>query len=131
METAVQHEACEVHAEPSRKLELFISRALMVGVSLSGIVIGLGLLLLLLTGEGGYPAGQYPIAPAALAAGVVALKPYAVINLGLILLVFTPIFRVAASAVAFVAERDHLYAVISLLVLVILLISLASGKVAH
>lgn len=48
----------------------------------------------------------------------------ALIQLGLILLVLTPIARVAVALVGFLLERDRLYAVVSLIVLAILAFSL-------
>ena len=49
-----------------------------------------------------------------------------VIMLGLLLLVATPVARVAFTAVAFAFERDRTYVVVALVVLVLLLTSLAS-----
>jgi uncharacterized membrane protein len=48
----------------------------------------------------------------------------AIIQLGLILLIGTPIARVIFSVFAFAVQRDYLYVVITLIVLVILLYSL-------
>jgi uncharacterized membrane protein len=47
-----------------------------------------------------------------------------VIQLGLLLLIATPIARVALTAVAFAAERDRIYVLVALLVLSLLLKSL-------
>ncbi len=47
-----------------------------------------------------------------------------VIQLGLLLLIATPIARVALTAVAFAAERDRTYVLVALLVLALLLKSL-------
>jgi uncharacterized membrane protein len=49
--------------------------------------------------------------------------------LGLLLLIATPIARVAFSLVAFMLERDRTYVVITAIVLTILLYSLVSGAV--
>jgi uncharacterized membrane protein len=46
------------------------------------------------------------------------------IQLGLLLLIATPVARVAVAIVGFALERDRLYTVISLIVLLILLASL-------
>jgi uncharacterized membrane protein len=52
----------------------------------------------------------------------------AIIQLGLLLLIATPVARVVFSAVAFAVERDNMYVVITLIVLGVLLYSLlASG----
>ncbi|MBK7977032.1 MAG: DUF1634 domain-containing protein [Deltaproteobacteria bacterium] len=49
------------------------------------------------------------------------------IQLGLLLLIATPIARVAFAAVAFALERDRLYTAIAALVLAILVVSLMTG----
>lgn len=47
-----------------------------------------------------------------------------IIQLGLLILVATPVFRVVMAAVGFLFEKDWMYVAVSLLVLVILLYSL-------
>ena len=54
-------------------------------------------------------------------------EPDAVISLGLLLLIATPIMRVAASVLLFLAQRDYRYVAITLFVLAVLLISLRGG----
>jgi len=60
--------------------------------------------------------------------GVVASAAHwnsqALIQLGLLLLIATPVARVAMAVVGFTLERDRLYAVVSLIVLAILAFSL-------
>src|SRR6266705_1836177 len=56
-------------------------------------------------------------------AGLLVLRPQAVIALGLLLLIATPIVRVMVSIVAFALERDHHFVLITSLVLAILLLS--------
>lgn len=51
----------------------------------------------------------------------------AIIQLGLVLLIVTPILRVALSAIAFIAEKDRLYVALTLVVLGLLLYSLLAG----
>jgi uncharacterized membrane protein len=53
--------------------------------------------------------------------------PEAIIELGLLLLILTPIARVAFSVVAFARERDSMYVVMTLVVLAVLLYSLLAG----
>lgn len=55
---------------------------------------------------------------------VFALEPRGVLQLGLLLLILTPIARVMFSAVAFAFEGDRMYVVFTLLVLAVLLYSL-------
>jgi uncharacterized membrane protein len=53
------------------------------------------------------------------------LHPSGLIQLGLIVLILTPIARVALSAVAFALQHDRLYVVLTLFVLAILLLGLS------
>jgi uncharacterized membrane protein YfcA/uncharacterized membrane protein len=57
-------------------------------------------------------------------AGLLILRPQAVIALGLLLLIATPVVRVAISIVAFAVERDRRFVIITSLVLLILLFSI-------
>lgn len=57
-----------------------------------------------------------------------ALRGRGIIQLGLLLLIATPVARVAFSIAAFAMQRDRLYVVVTLMVLAILLYSLTSGQ---
>jgi uncharacterized membrane protein len=57
------------------------------------------------------------------------LKGQAIIQLGIILLIATPILRVICSAIGFVLEKDYMYVAISVLVLCIIFMSTISGQV--
>jgi uncharacterized membrane protein len=59
--------------------------------------------------------------------GVITMKGQAIIQLGIILLIATPVIRVAFSAVGFLLEKDYLYTFITLIVLLIILASMISG----
>ncbi len=59
---------------------------------------------------------------------VVALNARAVVQLGLLLLVATPVARVAFSAFAFAAQRDRAFVLITLFVLAVLAFSLFGGS---
>ena len=52
------------------------------------------------------------------------LNSTSLIQLGLLILIATPVARVALAVVGFALERDRLYAVVSLIVLLILVFSL-------
>lgn len=110
-------------------MEVVLSRSLQVGVLLSAAVICAGLAMFLVTGSGGYPGGGFPTSPAAVLRGAVAGKPYAVILAGLMLLIATPVFRVAVSIVEFAREKDHAFVVITAAVLGILILSFLLGRV--
>jgi len=56
-----------------------------------------------------------------------AQRGQAIVTLGLLLLIATPIARVAFSVAAFIVERDRVYVVITIVVLALLLLSLLFG----
>lgn len=59
--------------------------------------------------------------------GAVTLHAAAVIQLGLVLLIATPVARVAMSLVAFILQRDRVYIVVTSIVLALLIYSLTGG----
>jgi len=59
--------------------------------------------------------------------GILAFKGQAIIQLGIVLLIATPILRIVFSAIGFVLEKDYMYLGISLLVLGIIFFSMMSG----
>ncbi len=131
--------------EPITWMELMISYVLRWGVLLSSGIIALGIIRLALTHDTGYASilphhlgdilayhrsvgpGTFPTDFGAVWAGAMAGKPYAIIALGILLLIATPVVRVALSVVFFVVEQDWLYVGITVFVLVVLLVSLFTG----
>lgn len=96
---------------------------------MSAAIILTGLLLLFHPGGlSGHVPGTFPSTLDQVWSGVLNLQPQAVIALGLLLLIATPVITVTTSAVAFAVERDRRYVLISLIVLAILLASLLIGK---
>lgn len=92
---------------------------------LSASIVLLGLLMLVLR-PGGFTVQELLNFPQTLNqvwAGLLLLHPHAVIALGLLLLIATPIVSVMVSIVAFALERDRNFVVITALVLTILLLS--------
>ncbi len=61
--------------------------------------------------------------------GVLNGRGQAIIQLGIIILIATPVLRVAFSVIAFAIEKDHLYTIISLLVLLIIVGSMLTGRI--
>jgi uncharacterized membrane protein len=59
---------------------------------------------------------------------VLALHTRGLIQLGLLLLIATPVARVAFSILAFALQRDRTYVVVTLIVLGVLIYSLAGGS---
>lgn len=109
-------------------MELLISRVLEVGVLTSASVIALGLLLYIIEGHSGYPPVGFPRTLRAVGVGLATFRPYAVITLGLLLLILTPVIRVAAGIVAFLLERDSTYVIVTCYVLAVLIMSFFLGR---
>lgn len=59
--------------------------------------------------------------------GALDLRGRAIIQLGIILLIATPITRVLLSAISFAVEKDYLYVGIALVVLAIITVSMLGG----
>jgi uncharacterized membrane protein len=106
-----------------------VSTVLLVGVVTSAAFIAAGLLGAFVVGWNGSlfgagPATTDPTDFSAALPGLAALRPIALAQTGLLILIATPVLRIVASVLAFALEGDELYAAITSVVLVILLVSL-------
>ena len=122
--------------QEERGLAVVVAWILVLGVVVSALVVAGGLGLLLLTGHTGYhnsfdprlitrpDSVAFPTRLDGVLRGVLELRSFAIIELGLLLLIATPVLRVAASVLLFLAEGDRLYAAITALVLLLLLVSI-------
>ena len=116
-----------------QRVEQIIGNLLRIGVILSVIVVAVGGILYL-SEHGHEPLGDrtFTGVPAYLAdvgsiiRGGLSLDSLAVIQLGLLLLILTPVARVVFTVFAFLWQRDYLYTVVTVVVLGILLFSLLS-----
>jgi uncharacterized membrane protein len=111
------------------RFRTLVSGILIVGVTLAATLMVLGFAGSLLVGwEGsltGAAAGATGLADfSAMGDSLSALRPVGIAQLGLVVLIATPVLRVAASCLAFALEGDRLYAALTLAVLAILLVSL-------
>jgi uncharacterized membrane protein len=115
------------------QVEAVVGNLLRIGVMLAAAVVCLGGALYLIRHGARVPHyGVFHGEPADLrsVSGIVtdalSLQGRGVIQLGLLLLA-TPVARVAFSAFAFTQRRDGIYVIISLVVLAVLLYSLVGG----
>ncbi len=115
-------------------IEVIVGNLLRTGVLLAGAVVVIGGAIFL--ARHGRAVPQYHVfhgEPVALCtvSGIVreavSLRGRDIIQLGLLLLIATPILRVAFSVVGFALERDCLYVGVTLVVLAVLVFSLAGG----
>jgi uncharacterized membrane protein len=115
-------------------MELIMGRLLQVGVLLAASVVLVGGVLYAVAHAGSlvdyrvFTARPIQVRhPAALLGGIARGDPSAIIELGILLLVATPICRVIFAVVAFAVERDRLYVAISLAVLTVLVYGMLRG----
>lgn len=112
-----------------RQAELVISYVLRGGVVVSAVIITLGIVWFYLQmAITGHATLTYPHSLGGIIQRLIGGEPLALVALGLLVLLLTPILRVAISIIVFALERDWLYTVITMLVLLILLISLLLGR---
>ena len=133
-----QPDRSSAQSQPShdtlQPIEIIISFILRGGVLLSGGIILLGTLLYFLRvgGVTATPASLkamvFPHTPGDVFAGLAHGDPESVIMLGLMVLIATPVSRIAVSIVAFALEKDWRYVAITTVVLLILIISFLLGK---
>jgi uncharacterized membrane protein len=117
-------------------MNLVIGRVLRYGVILSGLIIILGTIGLAVskgtTDTGGfliYNASTVPhdgidVSPTGLLHGLATFSAFSWIELGVVVLIATPVSRVLISVFLFAAEKDRLYVLITAVVLAILLFSI-------
>jgi uncharacterized membrane protein len=119
-----------VASESDLKMDITIGRMLRAGVSVAALVVLLGGILYLWRAHGvetdyrhfhGVPSPADRISP--VLDGVRHLDSRSIIQLGILLLIATPIMRVAFCVFSFAAQRDKLYVVVSGIVLTVLLYS--------
>jgi len=144
MKASPQHQRPEalpaaVEDRRVRQVELAISRLLRVGVVVSLCVVVLGTdvsfirhpdyksvpseLRRLTT-----PGAAFPQTLGDVWRGVRQFRGQAIVAAGLLLLVATPVMRVAVSILGFVYERDWTFVAITSLVLALLLLSFVLGR---
>jgi uncharacterized membrane protein len=117
-------------------MELLIGNLLRLGVGIAALIVSAGGIFYLSRQAGATPRyGSFLGEPGFLEhAGQViraaaSLRSDAIIQLGLLVLIAVPVFRVAVSIVAFLVKRDWLYSLVTLLVLAVLLFALLGGQV--
>jgi len=120
----------EDHAKDER-IDRAIGIILRTGVMLAALLVAAGGIYYLAGHESTQPSfAHFQGAPASLthirgiAKGAASLDPLFIIQLGLIVLMATPVVRVIACVVGFTWEKDWTYVVVSLIVLAALLVSL-------
>jgi len=121
-------------------LERVISKLLRLGVIASIVLIIVGTILTFvqnpayLTSSAELervvaPDAKFPHTVSILAEGLREMRGEAIVTLGLLLLMATPVVRVCVSVAAFIYYRDRIYVFLTAAVLCLLLLSLVLGSV--
>lgn len=114
-----------------QRMELIMGRLLQVGVLLASVIVLIGGILYV-HAHAAAPMDYRTFSsepaflrhPSQLIQHLAAGDGAAIVQLGILLLIATPIARVVFAVVAFAIERDRLYVAVSLVVLAVLLVSL-------
>jgi uncharacterized membrane protein len=116
-------------------LEIAIGMMLRVGVTVAALVVLLGGVLYLRHPDSAAPvythfhsAPQEALSIGGTLAGVARGSSVSIIQLGLLLLIATPVVRVVFALAGFLLERDKLYTLVSAVVLAILVFSLVHSR---
>jgi uncharacterized membrane protein len=111
-----------------KRLEGIVANLLRTGVILSASVVLAGGIWYLASNRGPAPSySAFQPRVSGLHSVAVLPGPQAMILAGLLLLIATPVARVAFTVVAFILERDHVYVGVTVLVLLILLYSIGTS----
>ena len=137
-ETAPQNPVAEDPMARVHAAELLISNVLRIGTIASFCVVMLGMIVSFihnpeylhspdqfkqLTSAG----ASFPHTFSALWAGLLQFHGQAIVEAGIVMLIATPVLRVAVSIGAFVLQKDRIFIIISSLVLILLIISFLLG----
>jgi uncharacterized membrane protein len=122
-------------ADDDQRLEIAMGHMLRIGVTVAALVVLAGGVLYLWQYRGPIPdyahfhgaAGAYEHV-GAIVTGTMRLDSVSLIELGLLLLIATPIGRVLFGVVGFALLKDRLYAVVSAVVLAILVFSFVAKR---
>ena len=125
-------------ASASREVEILISNLLRFGVIISLCVVIFGTIITFVhhheyvsqqssLGPLTSKEAQFPATLGGVMRGLPEFQGRAIVLLGLLLLIATPVMRVAVSIFAFVYETDYRYVIITAVVLVLLILSFVLG----
>ncbi len=126
------------HSQSLQNMEIVVSAVLQAGVIVSSVIILSGITLFFIHAHQApalqnsyrrYSSANYsfPHTLAALKSSVVAGSGAGLIELGVLLLILTPVLRVATSILLFRRQRDRPMTLVTLFVLVVLIGSFILG----
>jgi uncharacterized membrane protein len=137
--TAGAYHGAGADEDKVRKVELTISALLRIGVVTSLLVVLVGTTVTFVhhphylssrqdLGPLTKPGAEFPHSIPTLIRGLQHGQGRAIVMAGLLLLIATPVLRVAVSVLAFVYQRDRTFVIITTVVLALLLTSFVLGR---
>ncbi|SDE02895.1 Uncharacterized membrane protein [Mucilaginibacter pineti] len=123
------------HFFADKDIEQFIGLQLRYGVIISSLIVLIGGLIYL------SQSGQLQLPPyhqftgtragytnfGEILTGAIGMRAKAIIQLGVLVLIATPILRIAFSLIGFVLEKDKMYILITTIVLTVMMVSIFGG----
>jgi len=110
------------------RLEVFIGRLMVWGVYAAMALISIGIILAGLAGIDPLARGLAPaLDPVGIVSSMLALQPEGFLWAGIVLILAIPIGRVVVAGVGFLATGERRFALISLLVLLVVVISIVTA----
>ena len=120
-----------------KDIQVILGTLLRAGVIISMSIVLIGGALFLIHNKGGitdYKVFKPELAKfssiAEIFKGVLTFHGDAIVQFGILMLIFTPIARIVFAIFSFLIERDYLYVLIGFIILAIITISL-NGGLAH
>jgi uncharacterized membrane protein len=112
------------------RMEIILGNVLMTGVIISGTVVLTGAFLFLMRHGNEIPS-YHIFKPDTfnlddfrnLLNGLIAFRSGSIMELGILLMIATPVLRVFFSMIAFVYEKDYMYFIFTIIVFLVLIIS--------
>ena len=120
-----------------KDIQLILGTLLRAGVIISMTIVLIGGIIFLIHNKGvitDYKVFKPELAKfssiASIFKGVLTFHGDAIVQFGILMLIFTPVARIVFAIFSFLIEKDYLYVVIGFIILAIITISL-NGGLAH
>jgi uncharacterized membrane protein len=113
----------------SQDVELVIARLLLAGTIVGVILLAIGVGLMITNGVDPESATFPAFDPATIIADMAALRPEGYLWAGIVILIATPIARVAGELVTFARRGDRLMALVALAILGVIALSVAAARI--
>jgi len=111
--------------EKKEKIDIYVSNILLIGSYSAAVLSLIGLLMLLFfTRTTSVQLESKPLSLSLFFSYLKERNPLSFLNLGILVMMLTPLFRVMTAILSFFLEKDYKYVLIACGVLIILLVSI-------